>query len=429
MNRQSSPQLDLLARHLLRRREAILANWSNRVEERDDSELILLTRAEFNDHIPAVLNALHAELRQPDDDADEAVHRAGTEHGAHRWQQGFDLLQVIRDWGDLHRELLREFEQFPAECDEMTAASMIVARDILAGVIHDGIAQSVKEYQRLQRIEAEGRASDIDRVLGGRSPAAAIVYDESLGEASRRMRGSLEIIRSAVAALTQGSLETAQLVLLDRIRSASGELTGMLSALRDLARLEAKLDERMIEPFDAAELLRETAASFETERDLRVEYAGPVSLAVRGDRPKIERIVRTIVLELLAGCSTGRISLLARAEPPRRWSLVIEVHGTDASLAAAGVLAGEIEKITSESQVSGAAPPAIDASMEADASGVRSPIAQGHWDRADVARESPGVCLAIVHRLCELLDATLEINTRAEPGSTFRVVLPRDYKE
>ena len=429
MNNESQAHLEQLRKHLLRRREAILANWSSRVEEQDHSERILLTRAEFNDHIPAVLNALHGELGQPDNGEDEAACRAGIEHGAHRWQQGFDLLQVICDWGGLHRELLGEFERFSTECGEETAAAMIVARDVLARVINDGIARSVGEYQRLQRAEAEGRASEIDRVLGGRSPAAAIAHDESLGEASRRMRGSLETIQTAVAALGLGPLEAGQATLLDRIRLATGELTGILSALRDLARLEAKLEERTIGAFDAAKLLRETAASIGKEHDLRVEYAGPVSLAVRGDLSKIERILRTIVLDLLADCSTGRMSLRARAEPPRRWSLIVEVHGTDGSLAAAGALAGEIEKITSESQVSGAAPPAIGVSMESGESGVRSPIAEGHPPRADAGRESPGVYLAIVHRICELLDATLEINARAEAGSTFRVVLPRDYKE
>jgi signal transduction histidine kinase len=38
-----------------------------------------------------------------------------------------------------------------------------------------------------------------------------------------------------------------------------------------------------------------------------------------------------------------------------------------------------------------------------------------------------GVGLSIVKRLCELLDASLELETSAGKGSTFRVVLPRHY--
>jgi sensor histidine kinase regulating citrate/malate metabolism len=38
-----------------------------------------------------------------------------------------------------------------------------------------------------------------------------------------------------------------------------------------------------------------------------------------------------------------------------------------------------------------------------------------------------GIGLSIVKRLCELLDASLELETAPGPGTTFRVVLPRVY--
>lgn len=39
-----------------------------------------------------------------------------------------------------------------------------------------------------------------------------------------------------------------------------------------------------------------------------------------------------------------------------------------------------------------------------------------------------GVGLSIVKRLCELLDASLELETSPHKGSTFRVILPRQYE-
>ncbi len=38
-----------------------------------------------------------------------------------------------------------------------------------------------------------------------------------------------------------------------------------------------------------------------------------------------------------------------------------------------------------------------------------------------------GVGLSIVHRLCDLLDASLEYETSPGEGSTFRVLLPSSY--
>jgi signal transduction histidine kinase len=40
-----------------------------------------------------------------------------------------------------------------------------------------------------------------------------------------------------------------------------------------------------------------------------------------------------------------------------------------------------------------------------------------------------GIGLSIVKRLCELLDASLELETAPGAGTTFRVVLPRTYPE
>jgi K+-sensing histidine kinase KdpD len=38
-----------------------------------------------------------------------------------------------------------------------------------------------------------------------------------------------------------------------------------------------------------------------------------------------------------------------------------------------------------------------------------------------------GIGLSIVKRLCELLDASLEVSSSPESGTTFRIVFPRDY--
>ena len=40
-----------------------------------------------------------------------------------------------------------------------------------------------------------------------------------------------------------------------------------------------------------------------------------------------------------------------------------------------------------------------------------------------------GIGLSIVKRLCELLDASLELETSPGAGTTFRVVLPRAYPD
>ncbi|MEO7854786.1 MAG: ATP-binding protein, partial [Rubrivivax sp.] len=47
--------------------------------------------------------------------------------------------------------------------------------------------------------------------------------------------------------------------------------------------------------------------------------------------------------------------------------------------------------------------------------------------RAVLQQEGEGLGLSIVKQLCGLLDAAIELDSRAGQGTTFRVLLPRQY--
>ncbi|PKL75638.1 MAG: ATPase, partial [Candidatus Melainabacteria bacterium HGW-Melainabacteria-1] len=46
---------------------------------------------------------------------------------------------------------------------------------------------------------------------------------------------------------------------------------------------------------------------------------------------------------------------------------------------------------------------------------------------SDSEQAGEGIGLSIVKRLCEVLEASLELESSAGKGSTFRVTLPRRY--
>ena len=106
-------QLTDFSTYLTGRREAILKRW--RIEAETDQEQTTartLTTAQFNDHIPEVLNAFECSLRMRvgDKRADAAEKKRKLEevkHGLHRWQQGYRLRELIHDWGHLQLCLSR----------------------------------------------------------------------------------------------------------------------------------------------------------------------------------------------------------------------------------------------------------------------------------------------------------------------------------
>src|SRR5690349_4123587 len=110
-------QLSALASHLAARREAILRAWRKAIDR--DPEMTTgasLPRAQLDDHIPALLDAFERRLRvltaneaaalKEEDKGDASA------HGLQRWQQGYDLREVTREWGKLQLCLADELESY-----------------------------------------------------------------------------------------------------------------------------------------------------------------------------------------------------------------------------------------------------------------------------------------------------------------------------
>jgi signal transduction histidine kinase len=105
-----------------------------------------------------------------------------------------------------------------------------------------------------------------------------------------------------------------------------------------------------------------------------------------------------------------------------RWTFSVQDTGPGIDEAHAAPLAQEIHNAT---EVANDAT-AMSTDRRRDmAPAATLPSESGPLPREEQAGE--GVGLSIVKRLCELLDASLELATKAGQGTTFRVVLPRSY--
>lgn len=432
--------LDSLAAFLLKRRDAILAGWRDRLElDPASSVAARLTRSEFYDHVPRFLNALHVRLRAAEP-AGVGAAEAATDHGAHRWQQGFDLREVTREWGHLHRSLLPELEAFAAAHPDVDPRTMVTARDLVAELIHEGVSRSVAEYHRLQQLEAQGRASDLEQMLS-RHVEQGRVRGEGLRAASHDLKGGLSIIQSAAYVLAEGTDAAEREEMVGLITSATADLGAMLSDLLDLSRLEAGMEERRVEPFDASEVLRElcrTSSPLAGATGLELVVRGPASLAVRGDRLKVRRVAQNLVLNAIKYTKVGKVEVTWQAEAYGRWGFRVRDTGPGLPTGTGAPLIEALESVTEEARDIGAQPPSAgpapdavvcrsieeDDPTEAD----ESPPSERTAPPAGVSH-GEGIGLAIVRRLCELLDATIEVDSEPGRGSSFRVVLPRDYEE
>jgi signal transduction histidine kinase len=387
-----------LANHLGEQRELIMDAWRRKVAA--DPHLTTgatLPDSQLDDHLPALLQDFESRLRAGDSArrvvAEEAEQRDAAAHGLHRWQQGFDLLEVSRELGRFNECVVAALESFAATHAEMPHAPLAEARSVWAGMYSVALGSSTAQYFRLQQREAAGHVADLEQALETLRQME-VQRAELWQQVAHDLRGNLGVVSLATAGLTSAQApDAAKAILLAALDRNVLALHRLLEDVTSLARLQSGQECRTLATLDASDLLRQIAGSVQAaaaERQLRLGTAGPEALVVEGDAIKIRRIVQNLVLNAIKYTHQGSISVEWGDnvhDGSERWFVC--VSDTGPGLGAAHTT-----------------PPA---------------------DRPGFLHAGEGIGLSIVRRLCALLDATMEVESRAGQGTSFRVVLPRRY--
>jgi signal transduction histidine kinase len=429
---RSHKELDALAHHLNLERGKILRAWKSSVD--GDPELTTpskISRSQFNDHIPQLLDAYEHRLRAEDpiqakSARNEQREKAG-EHGLLRWQQGYDQRESMREWGHLHLCVLRELEDYATAHGSLETSVMPTARAVLVRLCAEGVCESAARYSQMQQAEAAARVQDLQQAL---LKLSALERERGavLREAVHDLRGTVGIISNASAILSNSSIEDGTRGQFTAVlaRSVAG-MRELLNDLIDLGRLEAGQERRNIVSFDAARMLRDLCDSMRvlsTQRNLFLKCQGPESLIVQGDPIKVRRVVQNLVLNALKVTQQGGVQVTW--QPPvdgRLWLICIQDTGPGFDPARAAPLERALQHGTEESH---------NVEMRAGLAGedfVRpAPVLESGTPTAAAPEfAGEGIGLSIVKRLCDLLDARLELETAAGSGTTFRILMPRDY--
>jgi signal transduction histidine kinase len=432
----SQAQLAALADHLAQRRDAILAAWRLAIDlDTELSTAAKSTRSQFVDHIPDVLDAFEDRLRaqRPEGKADarEDQKQWAAEHGMQRWQQGYQLTETMREWGHLHLCLLTELERYCKQHLGIESEAPAIARRELARLASDGVCASAARYAQLHQSEAASRLYDLESALG-ELRALEMERAESWRQAAHDLRGNAHVIASASAVLNrQGVSEAKRAQISTALSMASTSLNRLLSDLLDQARLEAGHERRNLREFDAAKLIKEfceTARTLAADRNLFMKCEGPAELVVEGDAAKVLRILQNLVFNALKVTQSGGIRVTwepgETAADANQWALCIQDTGPGFE-SAQTPLKEVLKEATQAAQ---------DAEQHADA---RDPDSLASDPPPTLASESEareqrlprgeGIGLSIVKRLCELLDASIELQSATGQGTTFRVIFPRRY--
>lgn len=422
-----------LAAHLAARQTAILKAWRSYVDA--DPELTTpasLPRAQFNDHIPAILETFAQRLRRglPGGTVDTTgeLTEDAEAHGLQRWQQGYRLREVTREWGHLQRCLLDELKIYADTRSDVHPDVLHAAYRGLVALCSEGISDSTVQYFQLEQIEAIGQARDLSQTL---DELRALEQEraELWRQAAHDLRGTLGVVANATAGLTlQAVPEPMRAEFFRLLQKSVSSVHSMLDDVMSLARLQAGQEQRRLAPFDAAPLLREMSDGFQglaRERGLFLHAKGLDRLEVVGDAIKVRRIAQNLTLNALKYTQAGGVTVNwgdSRADDPERWVMSVEDTGPGIHAGPGAPIAEALEAATQE---------AAQTERRESVTGPQSVgVVESRKDHRPVHQEQgEGIGLSIVKRLCDLLDASVEVESTAGKGTVFRVLFPRKYPD
>ncbi len=441
---QMSATLNQFSTELWQKRERVLHLWHSNVQNDDTLDIDKeISWSQFRDHMPDILRLLCDRWSKwpAIGEIGEREHDTAVAHSHYRWQQNYNLRDMVREWGHFNMALLEVIDGIildltvtladdnqnldhnaTAPAAPLHAAALhpgagvrsartwrlesagCLARAMAAQMLTESMSGSITHYSELMQGEAALRGRELEAILESLH-AEERERTLMLRDAAHDVRGSLVIVTGSASIIDREALQGNDRAQVHRLlQTGVRSLQDMMTDLIDLARLEAGEEELHLDTFDAARTLRElceTVRPLTHSKHLELRYDGDSEqvLKVQGDETKVRRIVQNLLLNAIYYTPKGHISLQWADYDDEHWVITV--------------------------QDSGPGFPSI-APVSADGhAGI-----DGHAGVEDFGRpRSEGIGLAIVRRLCALLHAQIQIDSQPGAGSTFRIIMPRQYEE
>jgi signal transduction histidine kinase len=399
------------------RRDTILNKWRTRCQgDQSLMSKISFAREEFNDQAPALLNILAQRLRGEGQEANPLVVAGG--HGLHRWQRGYSLTELLTEFEHLYWVVLDEVQAFQEQHSPLSGDALsLIYREVFK-LEGESTRGSVLYFDQLRQTNAAEQANSLQESLD-KLQELSKQKGEHLRHNSHDLRSTFGVLMGAASLLQLPNTEEEREQYIAMLNRNLASVRDMLLQLTDYARIEAGQDKLDITAFDAAALVRESvelAQPLVGQRKLLLQGDGPESLPVRSDAVKVQRIVQNLLLNALKYTQSGWVNVSWAQENETRWMLSVQDSGPGfAPDSPTGLLAEQLKplsELTSAHQSGGPAEYPLQEPPTTEA--LKSPAASHQ-------KESEGLGLFIVKKLCESLQASMDIESTPGKGTLVRI--------
>lgn len=135
-----------ISRLLLKGHETIVQNWTEKVTAdrrvRSDNRLTYL---QLVDHVPQIVEELRQALSKGERPDGAALHE-GRNHGRMRWQQGYELKEVVRELTLLRATLIEFIDTYRGAIPAQSPDQIVQSYNRITGFMDEEIYRTVEAY-------------------------------------------------------------------------------------------------------------------------------------------------------------------------------------------------------------------------------------------------------------------------------------------
>ncbi|MBW4473404.1 MAG: HAMP domain-containing histidine kinase [Stenomitos rutilans HA7619-LM2] len=386
---------------LTERADTILNVWIEAVaRDRHLKSDDTLSPTAIRDHLPMVLSALATVLSRSQDDDLQLLVDASLQHGALRAQQGFDPVEIAREYRLLRRAT---FETLESDLISEAPVEVYRAMRLIDMVIDEAIAQCFKSYvgERMQELEKLQHqltmtGQEMDRLVRANQDGLSLLTDELNVRLNTIVGFSELFLRQQQQETTTPQDSAPKINHIERVLRNGRYLLHLINDLNELSRYEAgKLKLHLIKT-DVRAIVQEIVTVMTptiADKGLQVNVdctTAPDSILT--DPLRLHQIITNLLHNAIRYTNAGSIRLHAQALPEQRWSITV----TDTGIGIAPEEQAQIFEPRFQLETS-------DQSRDFD---------------------NKGLGLAIASRLVKLLQGAIEVTSTISVGSTFTVTFP-----
>ena len=358
---------DLIESH----RSELLSDWQREVAVLPGAEH--LDAPTITDHIPELLAELSDNLRS--DRNEDSVISSPAEHGVQRWRVGFDITEVVAEYGILRTCLYRVAEKHGLPLT-------IQAACIVNTVFDHAVAQAIKAYSTHMTVEVQKRREEhLSFVVHDlRTPLQAVSLATTMLERSVPDDSKTERLETSISTL----------------RRNIGRLDALIKrVLQDEANLQVvtspKVEKREFDMWSLVESIVQDLSPIASDSHTIIINSIPTDMTIVADARLLGQVFQNLISNAIKFTPNGKIIIGARQRDPDH---VAEcwVHDNGA-----GIDPERLDKIFEK--------------LETDR----------HPDKRGV-----GLGLAIVKQIAELHGGSVGVESRVGEGSKFILEIPQE---